>query len=161
MSMWLALAKVSPDTLESARTRPEILRAIFFGGSRPAGMGDDDMYGTEYDIVDEIARQIAAEDHGSDDWKSSYPWLRRAIGDRLADGAEHLEFRFTYGRAFALPAAVVAQVAVGLAEEGWLSTAEANDPNSTAQQKYGYMLGVAPFYAAADRAGMAIVGGVS
>jgi hypothetical protein len=120
MSMWLSLAKISPEVLAEIRERPDLLDALFFEEAEelPEGVSrTSDMLGCDYLTLSAVADAKAREEFGVDDWREHLTWLVRATGE---DEAEVLEgYEFTYGPAFVLTAPAVVEVAEGLAAEGW------------------------------------------
>jgi hypothetical protein len=166
MSMWLMLAKVPPGMLDLARTTPEILDRIFTVDEPPAGFDPrHDLLGCDYRTLLAVASARAASEDVGDDWSAAYPWLRRAIGESLANGDVELDYQLTYGNAFALPADAVLQVTAGLVEEGWAlllggDEHEDDDGGDEAPYEFDDVVDVVPFYEAAMREGKAVIGGV-
>ncbi|MFF5207810.1 hypothetical protein [Streptosporangium sp. NPDC000396] len=158
MSMWLNLAKIDVELLESVQADPDLIGEIFFDdGQAPAGFQPEtDMFGDDYRTLDAIAKGRAETEHGTAEWKECYPWLAAATGENGENDVDGYEF--DYGPAFVLDPGQVAAVAQGLMGEGWgFSTAQ----RDTADGAYEGFEDLGPFYAAAAREGKAIVGGVS
>jgi hypothetical protein len=120
MSMWLNLAKVSPDLLAEIRERPDLLDTLFFddGVDPPAGFDlRADVFGCDYRTLTAIAQGMAAQEAPGSDWRDTYVFLRRATGEEERD---HLaDYEFTYGPAFAIGVDDVLTVHRGLSAEGW------------------------------------------
>jgi hypothetical protein len=184
MSMWLNLAKVSPELLTEIRAEPDLLDSIFFDeDDLPDGLSlQSDVFGCDYRTLSAIAEFTAEQVQPGVDWRERYIWLRRATGDNEAD---HLVgYEFTYGPAFTLAPTDVQRVAEGLASEEWsyedddedleeLDPLDATDidedddddfdegDDEDDDQEYEDFVDLVPFFAAAAREGKAIVGGVS
>src|SRR5512139_3251716 len=119
MSMWLNLAKVSPELLTEIRADPELLEAIFFEEDElPDGVSIRfDVFGCDYRTLSAVAEAVAKMEDPGADWRDHFVWLSRATGDNEAD---HLDgYEFTYGPAFTLAPADVRLVAEGMAAEDW------------------------------------------
>src|SRR5262245_29327513 len=114
MSMWLNLAKITPDLLAQIRTDPQLLDAIFFstqGLPEPSGFDSErDVYGYDYRIISDIAAARAAGD-GVEDWQVAFPALAAATTDSEVVGEPLDSFEFTYGCAVVLTVTEVAQLA--------------------------------------------------
>jgi hypothetical protein len=189
MSMWLSLAKISPEVLAEIRERPDLLDALFFEEDDPLPEGVSrtaDMLGCDYLTLSAVADAKARDEFGADDWREHLTWLVRATGE---DGDSVLEgYEFGYGPAFVLTVPEVVEVAEGLAAEGWdftdldltfeeldedeLGSDDAPDGNGAAGEpddddddeddpEYDDFVDLLPFFAAAAREGKAIVGGIS
>ena len=181
MSMWLNLAKVSPDLLAEIQERPDLLDTLFFdeGVDPPAGFDlRADVFGCDYRTLTAIAQGMAAQEAPGSDWRDTYVFLRRATGEEERD---HLaDYEFTYGPAFAIGVDDVLTVHRGLSAEGWdfdedddedddalLSFDEDDEDDEDVDEdgedlapEYDDVDELVPFFAAAAREGKAIVGGV-
>lgn len=182
MSMWLTLAKVSPETLRAIQERPQLMDGMFFENDEdgqadpvPADFDPDaDVLGTDYRTLTMIAEGLAEHLGSPASFEEQDTWLSKAahgLGDLL-------DYDFCYGPAFVLTPAQVAEIALGLAEEEdavqAAGGADAADPDDEADPDQEIIaqaaadlddedddedLGV--FYAAAAREGKGMVGGVS
>lgn len=158
VSMWLNLAKIDVELLESVRANPDLIGAIFFDdGQAPVGFHHEaDAFGDDYRTLDAIAQGRAEAEHESAQWRECYPWLAAATGETGENDVEGYEF--DYGPAFVLDPGQVTAIAQGLMGEGWGFGAARRD---AADGAYEGFEDLGPFYAAAAREGKAIVGGVS
>ncbi|GII60351.1 hypothetical protein Skr01_04360 [Sphaerisporangium krabiense] len=156
--MWLNLAKIDGELLESVRAKPDLIGAIFSeDGQAPAGLpSETDMFGYDYQAFSVIAEARAEAEHEGEGWRTCYPWFAAAIGETGENDIE--EYEFGYGPAFVLDPAQVAAIAKGLMAEGWGFGATRQSPGSGAYEGFEDL---GPFYAAAARDGKAVVGGVS
>ncbi|MEU1882996.1 hypothetical protein ABZ470_37320 [Streptosporangium sp. NPDC020072] len=144
MSMRLTLVRIDPEALRAVRARPDLAGEILSGHPR-----EEDVFTDDYLALGDFAEGRAEAEHGDARWGRHYPWLAAATG---ADGEHDLQdHTFGYGPPFALDPERVAEVARGLAGEGWGFAAAGQD---------GFA-GLGPFYTAAAREGGAVVGGVS
>jgi hypothetical protein len=180
MSMWLNLAKVSPDLLAQIRARPDLLDNLFFDEEADPPAGVDlrvDLFGCDYRTLTAIAEGMASQEAPGTDWRETYVFLRRATGD---DERDHLQgYEFTYGPAFALGTDDVLAVHRGLSDEGWdfdgddldddedelvpfdEDEGDPDDDSDDDNPEYEDFDELVPFFAAAAREGKAIVGGVA
>ncbi|WP_433256089.1 hypothetical protein ACQPYK_16355 [Streptosporangium sp. CA-135522] len=158
MSMWLNLAKIDVELLESVRADPDLIGEIFFdNGQAPAGFRPEtDMFGCDYRTLNAVAEGRAEAERESAQWRECYPWLMAATGENGENDVEGYEF--DYGPAFVLDPGQVTMVAQGLMGEGWGFGAARRDAADGADEGFEDL---GPFYAAAAREGKAIVGGVS
>jgi hypothetical protein len=151
MSMWLNLAKISPELMREIRERPELIEVLFFDEDLPGFDSERDVYGYDYRLLNDIA-DGRAKAEGETDWRTVYTWMAEATGE---SGAELEGYEFAYGPAFLLDPSRVARVAKGLMGEGWGFKARSQHAD------YEEFDDLGPFFAAAVREGKAVVGGIS
>lgn len=157
VSMWLKLAKIDVELLESVRANPGLIGTIFDSGQAPAGFHRGaDVFGCDHRILSAVAEARAEAEHETAQWRKCCPWLAAATGENGQNDVEGYEFG--YGPAFVLDPGQVTAVAQGLTGEGWGFGAARRDAAEGAHEGFEDL---GPFYAAAAREGKAIVGGVS
>ncbi|WP_271222301.1 hypothetical protein [Streptosporangium carneum] len=162
MSMWLNLAKIDVEALESVRTDPALIGAILFDGGRPSAgsLRENDVFGDDYRTLAAVAEGRAEAEHQTTRWGRCYPWLAAATGEDGENDVEGCEFG--YGPVFVLDPGQVAVVAKGLMGEGWgFGVARRDAADGVHEGGYEGFEDLGPFYAAAAREGRAVVGGVS
>ncbi|MEV7008860.1 hypothetical protein [Streptosporangium sp. NPDC051022] len=156
--MWLNLAKIDAELLESVRAAPDLIGTLFSDDGRaPAGFRHGiDVFEDDYRTLAAVAEGRAEAEHGTTRWGGCYPWLAAATGEDGENDVE--EYELGYGPVFILDPGRVAEVARGLMGEGWgFATAR----RGAAEEAYEGFEDLGPFYAAAAREGKAVVGGVS
>jgi hypothetical protein len=158
MSMSLCLVKVSPALAQRIADEPDLLEQLWFDDEdedEGEGEGDDsDGDGADPEIAAiDRERDTLFEDYlgvsreiGEDE--ATHPWMRRA----LAGTGTEIDFDFGYGNGFTVPAAEAAEIAGGLAREGWWSPG---------QEVTLVPHAIAAFYRAAADEGRTVIGGVS
>jgi hypothetical protein len=172
MSMWLNLAKVSPDLLAEIRARPDLFDRLFFEDE--SGLPDGvtartDILGCDYLTINALAESLARESGVDPEWRTGLPWLARAVGDDPPHAID--EYEFCYGSGFYVEPGEVAAIRDGLISEGWptpddLADDDADEDDDAVEEaedayEYDDFVHLIPFFDAAAREGKAIVGGVS
>lgn len=150
MSMSLYLVRLSAEDAARVTHTPEHLGHLLFDAP-PAGpelptCREDDRFLEDYlSISDSFADDYELRRAGR---PVRFPWL-----DRAAHGnGVYVDFECGYGNTFVLPPHEVAEVAVGLAAEGW---AWGGDEFETIEHA------ILDFYAEAARNKLAVYGGVN
>jgi hypothetical protein len=149
MSMSICLAKVSPVLAQRIETDPELLNQVWLEADddEPPVAADSDIAAIDRD------RDLLFEDYlglGSEinDDPARYPWMQRAVH---GTGRE-IDFDFGYGNGFLVAAREAAEIAAGLAHEGWWRPG---------QDVTLIPHAVAAFYQSAADEGLTVIGGVS
>ncbi|MEV0394468.1 hypothetical protein [Polymorphospora rubra] len=152
MSMWLMLAKVSPELLATLRARPALTEELFDGPDEPpAGFdGNRDLFGTDYRILREVAAAVWQEVPGSAEDRS---WLFYAV-----HGSDDvLDVEIGYGQPSVLDAAEVARIAAdltGVSGPGPDADGAVGEPDEAGADDD---LDIGDFFVAAAREGKALV----
>lgn len=147
--MSLCLAKVPPALAERIEADPNLLDQLWpeYEEDEPAGEPDAEIAAIDRD------RDTLFEDYlhlrrEIDKEPDRYPWMRRALE---GTGTE-LDYDFGYGNGFKVTAQEAAEIADGLASEGW---------SRPGQQATWVSQVIAAFYRSAADEGRIIVGGVA
>ena len=147
VSMSLCLAKVPAALAERIEADPELVDQLWPGDDEPAIEPDADIAAIDQD------RDTFFEDYldlrrDIDSEPARYPWMLRAVE---GTGAE-IEYDFGYGNGFKVTAREAAEIADGLAQEGWWSPGQEVTLVSHA---------IAAFYRSAADEGRTVIGGVA
>ena len=147
--MSLCLAKLEPALAERIEADPDLLDQLWpdYDDDGPAGEPDAEITAIDRDrdtFFEDylgIRREIDKEPAG-------YPWMRRAL-----EGTDsEIEWDFGYGNGFKVTAQEAAEIADGLASEGW------SDPG---QRATWVSRAITAFYRSAADEGRTIIGGVA
>jgi hypothetical protein len=147
--MSLCLAKVSPALAQRIETNPSLLEQLWFEdeGDEPAGTPDPEIAAVDRDR-DTLFEDYLGISREIDEEPTKYPWMRQAL---QGTGVE-IDFDFGYGNGFKVTAREAAEIANGLANEGWWSPGHEVTLVSHA---------ITAFYRAAADEGRIVIGGVS
>ncbi|MEV6302571.1 hypothetical protein AB0M02_24370 [Actinoplanes sp. NPDC051861] len=149
MSMSLCLVKLSPAIAHRIETTPDLLEQLWFADEEdePAADPDPELAALDRDR-DTLFEDYLGLSREIGDEPGTYPWMRRALQGTGTD----IDFDFGYGNGFVVTAQEAAEIANGLADEGWWSPG---------QEVTLVPHAIAGFYHAAANEGQTIIGGVA
>ncbi|GAA2687981.1 hypothetical protein Apa02nite_035430 [Actinoplanes palleronii] len=143
--MNLCLAKVLPALAERIKADPDLLDQLWEESDEPEPDAEIAAIDRDHDTFLEDYLYVSRE---VDKEPARYPWMRRALS---GTGTE-IEYDFGYDNGFLVTAQEAAEIADGLALEGWWSQGQAVTLIPHA---------IAAFYRSAADEGRAVIGGVA
>ena len=147
--MSLCLVKLPPALAQRVQTTPDLLEQLWFEeeDDEPATDPDPELAALDRDRDTFLEDYLGTSREIGDD-PGTYPWMRKALH---GTGTE-IDFDFGYGNGFAVTAKESAEIAAGLAAEGWWSPG---------QEVTLVPHALAAFYRAAADEGKTVIGGVA
>lgn len=161
VSMEYKLAKITPEFVVEVRTRPELIRDLFYAENslqRSDFKKKTDIMHGDWRHLRKCALTFAQPGLQPVDFAAQDTWLSKAIN---GSGADSLDIDFGYGPVWALTPHRVAKIAKGLKAEAAALPADPSELDDDDDSVLFYSAevdAIARFYGAAARQGRTVVG---